>query len=232
MERIDKLKYSSTDRPSTIEGRETNLYLTGPAEFLCSEIAKYIGAFPAWKTFFGEYVDPYKRMDYPVRALPALRIYNNTFQKDYESWFVEGDILLDAIFPASIRRTETQQLPDTITNALLQQFRSPEMFEAMCAVIPGLNELGKRFSADKSLAFEWGEELVPLTQMNLNFKIDLRAWDLYLESDNRTKEKPFERTLGDLEKLFTTIDGLRDDGTSDVEVKLEQSVKGDSSGTD
>jgi hypothetical protein len=163
-------------------------------------------------------------MDYSMRALPAMRIYNNTYVKSFDSWFVEGDLVVDLIFPPNLRRKDTQQIPDSITAALMQQFRRPEFFVALNEVTPGLNELGKRFDVDKALAFEWGEDLVPLTQITLNFRIDLRQWDLYLESDNRTKDNPFERTLGDLQQIVSTIRALRDDAETDIEIKADQNV--------
>lgn len=225
MERIEKLVYKEAEYSSTVEGIETNLYLTGPAEFLCKKVAEKLLEIEVWRKLFGEFIDPYKRMDYPIRSLPAMRIYNNSYVKQFESWFIDGDLVCDLIFPANIRRIETQQIPDTITAALLQQFRRPGFFNALCEVTPGLNELGKRFDVDKSLAFEWEDNLVPLTQVSINFRIDLRQWDLYLESDNRTKDEPFSRPLGDLEEIFTTIKGLRDDCTIGVTVEADQQIK-------
>lgn len=224
-ERIDNIEYQNAEFPSTVEGRETTLFLTGPAEFLCATIVKKLLEEKVWRKIFGEFIDPYKRMDYGHRNFPAMRVYNNSYNKQTESWFVEGEITCDVIFPANIRRKETEQLPDTITAALMQQFRRPTFFEDMCKLVPGLNELGKRFDVDKSLAFEWGENLVPLTQVTLNFRIDLRKWDDYLESDNRTKDQPFERTLGDLEQIFSTIQGLRDDEEVDVTIEADQVIE-------
>ena len=76
--------------------------------------------------------------------------------------------------------------------------------------MPGLNELGKTFTVDKSLAFqpESSQEIVPMTRLTINFRIDLREWDAFLESDNRTKDDPFERTLADLEYISTLIQGI------------------------
>jgi hypothetical protein len=225
-ERIDNLIYVDPAPSGTLEGVETTLYLTGPAEFLCAKIVEKLLDDTVWSRLFGPNIDPYKRMDYSIRALPAMRIYNNTYVKTAESWFVDGDIVCDLIFPANIRRKELQQIPDTVTSALMQQFRRPTFFTELCEVTPGLNELGKRFDVDKSLAFEWGEDLVPLTQVTLNFRIDLRAWDNYLESDNRTKDQPFERPLGDLEQIVSLIQGLRDDNeTVDVALEADQRIE-------
>lgn len=224
MERIDNLKYKK-DPPSSTREKQESLFLTGPAEFLCKTVAKALLEVKVWRDIFGEFIDPYMRMDYPVRALPALRIYNKSYSKTSESWFVEGNLLCDIIFPANIRRVETEQLTDSVTAALMQQFRRVSFFNRLDELNPGLNELGKRFDVDKSLAFEWGDTLVPLTQVSLNFKIDLRQWDLYIESDNRTKDQPFERPLGDLEQIVTTIQGLREDCSVGAEIESDQEIE-------
>lgn len=218
MQRIDSIVYQTA---ATSEGQETTLFLTGPAEFLCHEIAEHLKADPVWAVVFADNIDAYKRMDYSVRSLPALRVYNNTYTKEFESWFLNGEIVCDLIFPANIRRRETQQLPDSLTAALMQQFRRPTFFEAMCEKVPGLNELGKRFDVDKSLAFEWQDEIIPLTQMTVNFRIDLRQWDNYLEFDNRTKADPFIRTLDDLERMVTSIRVSEDE---DIEIDVDQDL--------
>lgn len=224
-ERIDDLIYTVPAQPTTTEPLETSLFLTGPAEFLCLEIANHLKADPVWFALFNEFIDGYKRMDYQMRNLPAIRIYNDHFNKTSESWFITGMIKVDLIFPATIRRRETQQIPDTICAALIQQFRRDSFFIAIGNTVPGLNELGRTVDCDKSLAFEWGEdELVPLIQTLINFKIDLRQWDDYIESDYRTKDDPFSRPLGDLTSIATIIQALRDDETVELEILSEQDI--------
>lgn len=212
----------------------TNLFYDGPAEFLCKKVVDSLRLVPQFAQLFGitdtfpeGYIDAYKRLDYPIRALPALRIYNNDYEKQFDSWFIEGDLLADLIWPASLRRNELQQYQDTVSTALLQQFRRPEFFEALSEAVPGLNELGKRFFTDKSLGFEWGDSVVPLTQMRLNFRIDLRIWDDYLERTNRTKDSPFEETLATLTRIVTTIQALRDNGEQDNSIAVDQRIEGD-----
>ncbi len=225
MERIDSLIYQAAAQPSTREAEETTLFLTGPGEFLCREICRKLLASPVWPAIFGEFIDPYKRMDYGMRNLPAIRLYTNGYRKDYESWFVNGNVTLDLIFPANIRRVETMQIPASICAALLQEFRRPTFFSELMEVVPGLNELGKTMDVDNSLAFDFGgEDLAPLTQVLVNFKLDLRDWDSYLESDDRTKDEPFTRPLGDLEQIVTTIQALRDDGDVDLEFSNDQPI--------
>lgn len=217
MERIDKFVYES-------DPDRTTLFADGPAEFLVKQLVAKLKEVPEFQAIFGDSIYGYMRQDFSIRQLPGARIYNERFTKEFENWFINGDIKMDVIFPASIRREETQQLQDTISSAILQQFRRPGFFDTMCEVTPGLNELGKTVSCDKSLGFEWGEQVVPLTQLTINFRIDLRQWDIYLEQTDRTKQEPFKKTLGDLKKIVSVIQGLRDDMEVEVSIKTDQTV--------
>jgi hypothetical protein len=215
---IEDLKYD----PSLEEGLREDPFYNGPGEFLVREIAKELAANEDFKTVFGDSIYSYRRMDFSIRELPGIRIYNETGTKDFESWFVEGTVKVDIIFPGDIRREETQQFQDSVSAAVLQQFRRPAFFTTLEASVPGLNELGKRVEWDKSLGFEWNETVVPLTQIVLNFRLDLRVWDNYLESTNRTKDSPFREVIGDLKRLVTTIDALRSDTEKEVSIGSDQ----------
>ena len=200
------------------------LFLSGPAEFLAEKVAQALAAVPQFVQVFGPRIDAYRRMDYSQRELPALRVYNNTYNKEFESWFITGELVLDVIFPASLRRELQQRFQDTVTSALCQQFRRPTFFQTLCEQVPGLNELGKEFSADKSLGFTWGQDQVPLTQIRANFRLDLRQWDDFLVQDERTKQDPFEKTLADLEVVHTLIEGENDSATVEAEVESLQTL--------
>lgn len=209
MDKIENLKY---DRDEKTRAQISNVpFISGPGEFLVQQMALQLRQIPQWKKIFGDQIDFYKRMDYAITALPALRMYNDDFNKEFESWFIEGDVKADIILPASVRRNDLQQVQDTLSAALLQQFRRPLFFDALDAVVPGLNELGKRFTCNKALGFEFEEAMVPLTQITINFRLDLRIWDDYLEETDRTKDSPFEEVLGNLENIVGTINGLKDD---------------------
>jgi hypothetical protein len=195
-----------------LDAGELTLFKDNPIEFLCATMACELQKIPQWSRIYGEYIDGYMRMDYDFRNLPALRIYNETGSKDGEHWFINGDIKCDSMLPASIRREETQQVQDTLTGALLQQLRSQNYFQAVEAKVPGLNELGKIFSWDKTLGFNFEDQMVPLTQITLNFRLDLRIWDDYLVANDRTVDDPFCATLANLEKIYYKIQALRDDG--------------------
>lgn len=223
VERIDQLDY---EKDSTGAQVKESPFFNGPAEFLVQETVRQLLSVPQWAQIFADNIDFYKRMDYSMRSLPALRIYNDVATKEFESWFIEGDMKADIILPASVRRNDLQQVQDTLSMALLQQFRRPEFFDTMSSRVPGLNELGKRFSVDKSLGFEWEEAQVPLTQITINFRLDLRIWDNYLEETFRTKDTPFEASLKNLDRIVSTINGLREDSNIEAQIGIDQKQTG------
>jgi hypothetical protein len=223
--RIDNLQYQDeSENLAPIAFDTTSLFFDGPDEFLVKAICQLLLADPTWPQFFSNRIDPYRRMDYSIRELPALRIYTEGDEKTGESWFIDGEIKADVIFPASIRRDETQQIQNTLSSALLQQFRRPLFFSSVNALVPGLNELGKTFKSDKTLGFAWNEEYVPLTQLTLNYRIDLRQWDDYLEATGRTKDSPFAVVLADFKRLSADIHGLNQDGSDNVVVGSNQGI--------
>jgi len=207
-----------------IEQIQPDLYLDGPSEYLVKEVALAIQAIPQFAKIF-PFIEAYKRDDFSMRSLPGLRVYNDGWEKEFDSWFITGDLTVDIIWPPSIIRVEGQQLQDTVSSALCQQFRSTTFFDALCLKVPGLNELGKTFNVDKAMGFAVDEaNIVPLTEIRLNFRIDLRQWDIYMEESSRTKDLPFVKTLKSLDRIVTTIEGLRDNDETEVTVSIDQAT--------
>lgn len=219
-ERLNELTYATPEKTSTQEILESNLFLTQPGEFLVTTLVAHLRADPVWFRLFGDYIEDYERMDFSMRSLPAMRIYCERYRKEFETWYETGDIIIDVIWPASIRRGELNRLPQTIAGAMIQQFRRTSFFENVCKTVPGLNELGKSVNVDFDLGFKWQDDIIPLTRITVNFRILLSEWDEYLESDYRTVDEPFKRTLSDLRRLVTTIDALR----SGLEIEINQSL--------
>ncbi len=202
-----------------------------PGDRIAETVANVIRTWPVFKRIFGDSIVDYKRTDFSARELPALRIYNDRGRNDSDTWYLGGDITLDIIFPASIRRSQTKRLPSLVTSALLALMRSQRFMAQVKENVPGLNELGKTFGYDHSLGFIAAdtEEINPLTQVTINFRILLAEWDEFLESDDRERDTPFERTLGDLETILLKIVGVNDAGevvfdnvASTINVKKEQ----------
>lgn len=217
MDRIDLLQISDTNLSE-------NLFYVGPEEFLINAIKDEIKKVTQFNALFGDSIDAYQRQDYSIRELPALRMYTERFTKEFDSWFVAGDLKVDIIYPASLRRDQLMQYQMTISSAIIQQFRRVSFFNAITEKVPGLNELGKRVDIDTSLGFQREEEIVPLTQITLNFRIDLRIWDDYLTQTNRTKDEPFCETIVDLDRIVSVIQGLKDNQDLELETKVDQKV--------
>lgn len=202
MDLIDKLKI--------------NPFIDGPTEALVKATAFLISEEPKFKSIFSDNIDVYERFDYSVRQLPALRVYNLNYKKEQESHYINGELNLDILYPASLRRPELQSFQDILSAALLQQFRRPNYFERAKELVPGLNELGKIFEVDKTLGMRWEEGYIPITQMKANFRIDLKVWDDYLESTYRTKDYPFEKVLGDLKRIVGPIVPVHDNSSPET----------------
>lgn len=205
-----------------------NVFIDGPGDLLCKFICAEIVKVPQFKKIFSnaDGIVPYQKDDFSYQALPAMRCYSERINKEHESHYIMGEVTIDVIFPPSLRREELQVLQDKLSSALMQQFRRPPFFMALRCVLPGLNELGKTFSVDKTLGMMLSDNFCPVTQIVLNFRLDLKEWDDYLEREGRTKEQPFEVTLGDLERIVSEIQGLNDNETVNVTVPIDQTIGG------
>ncbi len=220
---------STLNQLDVIDKLKVNPFYDGPTEALVKATAASIAKVKQFKYIFGDNIDTYERFDYSERQLPALRIYNHEYTKEHESHYIVGEILMDIIWPPSIRRDEQQRFQDILTAAMLQQLRRPNYFIDLVKAVPGLNEHGKVFSVNKSLGMRWDDGFIPITEMRANFRIDLKMWDAYLESTGRTKEDPFEVTLKNLETIWAQIIPVRDDNTTDSQaaVVLKVETRGD-----
>lgn len=211
---------STLDQLDVIDKLKVNPFIDGPADTLVKATAQSIAKVKQFKLIFGENIDVYERVDYNIRQLPALRIYNHEYTKEQESHYIRGELLMDIIWPPSLRRAELQRFQDVLSSALLQQLRRPNYFKDLVAAVPGLNEHGKVFTVNKALGMRWEEDYVPLTEIRVNFRIDLKVWDAYLESTGREKTDPFDVTLKDLELIAAQIQPVRDDSSPDQQAKV------------
>lgn len=216
---------SVLDQADVIDKLKANPFIDGPADALVKAAAQSIAKVKQFKFLFGENIDVYERMDYSVRQLPALRVYNHEYTKEHESHYINGTLLIDIIWPASLRRAELQRLQDIVSSALLQQLRRPNYFKDLVELVPGLNEHGKVFSVNKALGMKWDEGYVPLTEIRSNFRIDLKVWDAYLESTGREKDDPFDVTLKNLALIAAEILPKNDDGSPDQQASIALEVK-------
>lgn len=201
------------------------LFLDGPGEAVVNSTVDEFKKIAQFQQLFSDSIANYERDDFGISSLPAIRFFNESYRKETESHYITGELKCDIILPPSLRREEVQNVQDVLSAAMIQQFRSPMFFEALKIVIPGLNELGKTFDVDKSKAMVWNDDLCPMIRMTINFRIDQKIWDAYLEREGRTKDRPFEVTLGNLKKILGRIDGVPAEDASVVDVTLGTSQK-------
>lgn len=209
-----------------IDEVKPDLFIDSPGEFLVKQICLELSKVEEWRELFADAIEPYMREDFNVFAPPALRVYCLGYTKESDSGFINGNITADILLPASTRREQQEQYADTISTALLQQFRRPTWFQTLADLVPGLNQLGTIFDVDKGLVFQWEQEQLPLVAIRINFRLDLRVWDEYLMSTSRTKDDPFNVTLGNLRRIAAEIRGLREE-TTEVTIKTDQKKIGD-----
>lgn len=199
---------------------ENNPFISSPGDYLAHNVAEQIALVPQFAKIFGSgkgrNIDGYLRGDYGVSNLPALRIYQmESYTMTADNWFIDGQLELDVILPPSLRREDLHFVSDVLTGALVSQFRRLPFFQAMRAAVPALNYLGQSITVSKNRAFMMNEnDQIPMAVVTSNFRIDLREWDLYLESNDRTVDDPFDVTLADLDLIAALIAPQNDDGTN------------------
>lgn len=197
-----------------------------PADGIVAGMVALLKMEPVFAKIFGEEIDGYKRMDYGARAFPAMRIYSDTGRNEGVTWYAQGDVKVDVILPASVRRDDLQVFADRVTSVLFAQIRRQPFLDSMRKLVPGLNELGKLFSWDKGLAFQpaESEDLFPMVQLVVHYRVLMEEWDRFLESDERTVDQPFERTLDDLLTFYMTLIA-QDDAGNDTQAGGSFNVK-------
>jgi hypothetical protein len=91
----------------------------------------------------------------------------------------------------------------------------------------GLNEYGKTMNWTPNTQAIVENEVVPVTIMDANYRIDLRAWYRALEYMGRTKQNPFAVTLDPLTVIggpTSAYDGNDDAGVTQVTIPDEITV--------
>ena len=92
------------------------------------------------------------------------------------------------------------------------------------AKVYGLNEFGKVLNWSPNTEGLVESELVPVTILDIKYRIDLRAWYRALEFMGRTKADPFSVSLADLTDILGEYDGIDDAGLTQVVIPDEIAV--------
>lgn len=223
------------------------IFLSTPGESLVaatlmqmSTIKNATGA--AFTQLFGPYqpgVDQQRWADYPredwsIRQLPAISIYEGESEdKTSSNAWLNGTITIVAAFAPNQRRSDLSRVQNTFKGVLQNFFESQSCVDMLDEIywhersmkVPGLNEYGKTMTWSPNVEALVEDKMVPVTLVNVRYRIDLRAWYRALEFQNRTQLDPYRDSLADLTVIGTDFVGvINDDGTG-VQITIPDEVK-------
>lgn len=223
-----------------------NLFLTGPGEMIVRNTLIQLAIAPnsegyCFQQLFGPYQpgsnqqrwSDYARYDWSIRQLPVINVYEaETEDKTSTNAWLNGTIAIMALWPPNQRRSDLARVPMAFKGAVQNFFESQyitRMLDELYWIerpekVPGLNEYGKVMTWTPNVEGLVESELVPVTLINIKYRLDLRAWYRWLEFQDRTKQNPFETTLSDLTTIGGVYQGVTDDKGEDVSVELPDEI--------
>lgn len=234
--------YGKTIKEQDIE----NIYLTGPGEMLVantlmqmSTIQNAVGA--AFVQLFGPYTAlkdqqrwaDYSRFDWSIRQLPAINVYEAESQdKTSSNAWVNGTIAVMVLWPPNQRRSDLARVQMAFNGALQNFFESQQVVDMLDelywiqrpAKVPGLNEYGKIMTWVPNVEGLVEDQMVPVTLVNVKYRLDLRAWYRALAFQNRTKLEPYYDSLSDLTVIGGNYAGVINDDGTDVQVEIPDEI--------
>jgi hypothetical protein len=210
-------------------------FLTGPGEDLVPKLMSQMALVPQFITLFGPYIvannqqrwAEYQRYDWNIRQLPAINVFEaQSEEKDSDNAFLNGTVSLQIFWPPNQRREDLRRVQATM-KGIIENFFSSQYVRDMLdelyyiqrpAKVYGLNEFGKNLTWTPNVEGISDGEQVPVTLIDVRYRIDLRAWYRALEYLGRTKDNPFEVTLSDLTVIGGEYDGVTSADGSEVSV--------------
>lgn len=232
----DQILFGQNIKQSTITGD----LLTGPGDDLVLKTIATMAAIPGFTAIFGPWTAPtgkpsddsqrwadYQRADWSLRQLPAINVFEaqNEDKTSDEAW-LNGTVSFQVFWPAAFRRSDMRRVEvefkAAIDNFFSSQYAAQMLDELYYIQRPnkvyGLNEYGKTKTWTPNTQGVVEDELVPVTIIDVRYRIDLRAWYRALEFMSRTKDDPFDVTLGPLTEIYGQYDGVDDNGNTQVVV--------------
>lgn len=225
------------------------LFLSTPGDDLVNKLMYQMAKVPGFVNLFGIYKNTdttkntdnqrwadYDRRDWSLRQLPAINIFESQQEeKQAENGYLTGNISIQVYWPPNFRRSDLSRVPSAYRGTLLNFFASmytSDMLDELYYIqrpekVYGLNEFGKNVSWAPNTEGLVQDEWVPVTILNIAYRIDLRAWKRALEYMSRTVENPFSKTLDDLAIVsfdFQGVDEKFDSIPAWVEIEADINV--------
>jgi len=213
-----------------------SFFLTGPGEDLVFKTMMQLASVPGFLKLFGPWKAPtgtiadnnqrwadYNRHDWSLRMLPAINVYESgTVSRTSDQGFLNGQMTIMTLWPASFRRPDSRRIEAAYQGVMNNFFSSQYVTQMLDEIyfnqrpmkVYGLNELGKTLNWTPNVEGLVEGTLVPVTILDIPYRIDLRAWNRALEFMGRTKENPFVDSLADL--IGIGIEGSGYEGVVDT----------------
>lgn len=213
--------------------------LTGPGEDLVQKLLMQMAKVKGFTDLFGPYKDGsdqqrwanYQRGDWSFRQLPAINIFSSgTEDKESDNAYLNGTVSIQVYWPAKLRRSDLTNVPLAFKGAM-ENFFSSDYTEKMLDEIyyiqrpekvAGLNRIGKEMTWTPNTEGFIESEMVPVTIIDVRYRIDLRSWYRALEFQDRSKDEPFSKTLSDLAEIFNTYQGV--DEAEVIHVSVQSNI--------
>jgi hypothetical protein len=226
------------------QGTIDDLFLTSPGEDIVAKTLLRLSVVPAMVALFGPYTSDaagnktsnqqrwadYQRMDWSVRQLPAINVFESaTESKDSDQAYLRGTVQLQVFWPPNFRREDLARVPGAF-KGVVQNFFSSDYVATMLdelyhiqrpEKVYGLNEYGKTMTWSPNVEGLVEDELVPVTIVDVQYRIDLRSWYRALEFMGRTKAQPFTAGAYPLTRIGGEYDG--NDSSGDTQVIVNDS---------
>lgn len=218
------------------------LFVEGPGQFLVRKLMKAMSDCPPFKTLFGPYKDcdqnqrwaDYQRFDWSVRALPAINVFEaESEDKDSSHGYLTGTLSFQVFWPASMRRSDLTRVPSGFKGALQNFLESEYVTKLLDPLpwderedkVPGLNELGKAITWQPNAAGLVEEEEVPVTIVNIRYRILLSSWYAYLENQGRSKAEPFTADKNELKTVGIHYLGVTEGNASNIVYTVDDNIE-------
>jgi hypothetical protein len=209
--------------------------LTGPGEDLVKKLLMQMAKVKGFIAIFGPYTEgkdeqrwaDYQRYDWSIRQLPTINVFTSqTEEKESDNAFLNGSIQIQVYWPPKLRRGDLTNIPLAFKGAMENFFASQyvqTMLDELYYIqrpekVAGLNTLGKQMTWTPNAEGVVESDQVPVTIIEVKYRIDLRAWYRALEFQDRTRDDPFEATLAQLAEIFGEYDGKKADNSTEVVV--------------
>jgi hypothetical protein len=195
------------------------MFLSSPGSDLVDKTIMQLRKVPQMQKLFGLSFANYNRFDWPVHELPAMNVLESQSEnKSSDMGYLTGTIQIQTYWPSEFRRSDLARVPNVFKGILENFFSSAyvsDMLDELYSIIrpekvAGLNEFGKTLTWSPNVEGINDGELTPVTILDVQYRIDLRAWERALEYQGRTTADPFEVTLADLNQVLGNIVGVDD----------------------